>query len=238
MNKLLLAMSVCAFYSAGAVASEWGYEGSHGPAHWGGVSETCAKGQNQSPVDIEGAVPANLSALNVSYQGQVTALTNNGHTLQATIEGNNQLQVDGKTFTLKQFHFHTPSENLIKAHQYPLEAHFVNADEQGNLAVVAVMFDMGSENTSLQQLTESLPDKGHTVGLAHPFAVDTLLPETTHYYRFNGSLTTPPCSEGVRWFVMQQPKALSEQQQAVLMGMMGKNNRPIQPRNARIFVSN
>lgn len=238
MKKLLLAMSVCALYSVGSSAADWGYEGTHGPAHWGGVSETCAKGVNQSPVDIEETVAADLSALDVRYQGQVTALVNNGHTLQAIVSGDNQLKVDGKTFTLKQFHFHTPSENLIRSRQFPLEAHFVNADEQGNLAVVAVMFNMGSENASLSQLTQSLPQKGETSSLAYPFAVNTLLPEVTHYYRFNGSLTTPPCSEGVRWFVMKQPQALSEQQQAVLAGMMGKNNRPVQPRNARIFVSN
>lgn len=238
MNKLLLAMSVCAFYSAGAAAADWGYDGSHGPDHWGGVSQTCANGVNQSPVDIEDAVPAKLSALEVSYQGKVTSLSNNGHTLQASVSGKNQLKVDGKTFTLKQFHFHTPSENLIRARQFPLEAHFVNADEQGNLAVVAVMFDTGAENAALKNLTQSLPSEGVTANLKRPFAVSALLPETEHYYRFNGSLTTPPCSEGVRWFVMKQPRSLSEQQQQVLAGMMGKNNRPVQPRNARVFVSN
>jgi carbonic anhydrase len=156
--------------------------------------------------------------------------------LQATVEGDNEIVVDGKHFALKQFHFHTPSENLIKHHQYPLEAHFVNADENGNLAVVAVMFDQGSDNPFIASLTQTLPTKDHTQTLAQSFDVASLLPDTTQYYRFNGSLTTPPCSEGVRWFVMKQPKGLSADQLEKMHGMLGNNNRPVQDINARLVT--
>ncbi|EKO3376623.1 carbonic anhydrase [Vibrio fluvialis] len=238
MKKLWLAMSVSALCAANVHASEWGYEGAHGPEHWGAVSPVCAAGVNQSPVNIDDAVEAQLAPLAVHYAGVVTSLTNNGHTLQASVSGNNTLSLDSKTFTLQQFHFHTPSENLIKGHQYPLEAHFVNADAEGNLAVLAVMFEVGKENSALSQLTQTLPKKGQSQLLSNAFPVNDLIPRLNDYYRFNGSLTTPPCSEGVRWFVLKQPQVLSAQQDQSLMQVMGHNNRPVQPHHARVILSN
>lgn len=237
MKTLGLAMAVSALCAVNAHASEWGYEGEHGPAHWGNVSSVCAAGVNQSPIDITQTVSAKLAPLTVHYAGTVTALTNNGHTLQASVSGDNTLTVDGKTFTLQQFHFHTPSENLINTHQYPMEAHFVNADAQGNLAVLAVMFEVGEANTALNQLTATLPKPGQSQPLSATFSVGDLLPQTVDYYRFNGSLTTPPCTEGVRWLVLKQPQVLSAQQEAVLTTHMGHNNRPIQPHHARVILS-
>lgn len=218
-------------------AGEWGYEGKHAPEHWGSISKTCDEGVNQSPIDITRAAQAKLEPLTFHYRGQVTALTNNGHTLQATVTGGNTLTVDGDTFELKQFHFHTPSENLINHQQYPLEAHFVHADKNGNLAVVAVMYQAGKDNAELTKLTQELPSVHHTHQLAQAFMVQDMLPNSlTNYYRFNGSLTTPPCSEGVRWFVMKQPQVVSEAQKEVLMGAMGNNNRPLQSLNARVVT--
>ncbi|SJN55293.1 Carbonic anhydrase precursor [Vibrio ruber DSM 16370] len=234
MKKIILAISVGALFSAMAQASEWGYSGEKGPEHWGHVSKVCETGRNQSPINLTDTVTSVLKPLAIDYQGQVTTLSNNGHTLQATVTGNNTLTVDGKHFELKQFHFHTPSENLIKSHRYPLEAHFVNQDSEGNLAVVAVMFDLGAADHELAQLTQVLPEKGDAVPVSFP--VKDLLPTTRKYYRFNGSLTTPPCSEGVRWFVMKQPKTLSTQQENALTSVMGHNNRPVQARNARVVL--
>lgn len=234
MKKIILAISVGALFTAMTQASEWGYSGENGPEHWGHVSKVCETGKNQSPINLTDTVTSELKPLAIDYQGQVTTLTNNGHTLQATVTGNNTLTVDGMQFELKQFHFHTPSENLIKSHQYPLEAHFVNQDSDGNLAVVAVMFDIGAADHELAQLTQRLPGKGDAVPVSFP--VKDLLPTAQKYYRFNGSLTTPPCSEGVRWFVMKQPKTLSTAQENALTSMMGHNNRPVQARNARVVL--
>lgn len=238
MKKLWLAMSVSALCAASVQASEWGYHGEHGPEHWGTVSPVCASGVNQSPIDIDDTVSAKLAPLEVHYSGSVTALTNNGHSLQASVNGSNTLSVDGKTFTLQQFHFHTPSENLIKGHQYPLEAHFVNADAEGNLAVLAVMFEAGKANSALAKLVQTLPQKGQSQVLNNAFPVNELLPQVNDYYRFNGSLTTPPCSEGVRWFVLKQPLVLSAVQDEALSKIMGHNNRPVQPHHARVILSN
>lgn len=239
MKKLLIALAVSAFIGGTANASGWGYEGEHGPEHWGNVSQTCAAGVNQSPIDVTAAAKANLEPLKISYTGKVTALTNNGHSLQATVTGNNTLTVDGDVFELKQFHFHTPSENYVNHHQYPLEAHFVHADKDGNLAVVSVMYKVGEKNAQLDQLTETLPMAQQTQQLATAFNVSDMLPSSIEkYYRFNGSLTTPPCSEGVRWFVIKQTETLSDAQQKALQVMMGHNNRPLQSTNARLVIEN
>ncbi|MGD8110070.1 carbonic anhydrase [Vibrio sp. TRT 17S01] len=238
MKKTTVAFLVTALTSGMVSASEWGYKGDHGPEHWGEFASECAVGKNQSPINIESGVEAKLSKLHVDYKGNVVGLMNNGHTLQAVVDGKNTFTIDGKEFKLAQFHFHTPSENLIKDKQYPLEAHFVNADKDGNLAVLAVMFETGKVSAELDKLTEIMPNKDQTVTLKSSFAVKDLLPETGEYYRFNGSLTTPPCSEGVRWFVLKDAQSLTSEQQQQLVNVMGQNNRPVQAKNARIVLVN
>ncbi|MBD1567166.1 carbonic anhydrase [Vibrio sp. SA48] len=238
MKKHCLVASMVVCFAGMAQASDWGYEGEHGPEHWGHVSKTCEVGKNQSPIDVTRALEADLKPLDIHYSGKVTTLTNNGHTLQASVSGDNHMVLDGVDFELKQFHFHTPSENLIKGKQYPLEAHFVHADNAGNLAVLAVMFEVGQQNEQLAKLASNLPTSGKSVTLAHEFDVNLLLPKLNKYYRFNGSLTTPPCSEGVRWLVLKHAQTLSQQQENVLNSMMGNNNRPVQAHNARVVLKN
>ncbi|ELV8626783.1 carbonic anhydrase [Vibrio cidicii] len=237
MKTQISALFITLALSNTTLASEWGYEGHHGPEHWGNVAKECAIGKNQSPIDIAQPVEAEMKALELNYTGQVVSLTNNGHTLQAGVSGENVFHVDGKSFELKQFHFHTPSENAIRGKQYPLEAHFVHADSEGNLAVIAVMFDTGKQNPLLSELTAKMPTVGEQVTLPHAFDVAALLPKQQDYFRFNGSLTTPPCSEGVRWFVLKQASELSNSQTEHLMSVMGRNNRPLQPLNARTVLS-
>lgn len=237
MKKQISALFVTLALSNTALAFEWGYEDHNGPEHWGKVAKECAMGKNQSPIDIAQPVEAEMKALELNYAGQAVSVINNGYTLQAGVSGNNFLNVDGKSFELKQFHFHTPSENVIRGKQYPLEAHFVHADSEGNLAVVAVMYDTGKQNPLLSELTAKMPTVGEQVTLSHAFDVAALLPKQQDYYRFNGSLTTPPCSEGVRWFVLKQASELSSSQTEQLMSVMGHNNRPLQPLNARTVLS-
>ncbi|MGR4990476.1 carbonic anhydrase [Vibrio rotiferianus] len=238
MNKSLTAIGLSLVLAGTANAANWGYEGEHGPAHWGEFASECAKGQNQSPINIDSTIEAKLAKLQFNYDGKVISLLNNGHTLQTSLEGNNTLKVDGKDFTLKQFHFHTPSENHVDGKEYPLEAHFVHSDEDGNLAVVAVFFKVGEANPALAKLLQNIPDKEQNVAIKAPFDADALIPMDKEYYRFNGSLTTPPCSEGVRWLVLKEAQSISPEQVKEFAKVMGANNRPIQALNARMVLEN
>ncbi|MGF1687800.1 carbonic anhydrase family protein [Photobacterium japonica] len=228
----LLACSVSA-----AQAAEWSYEGKHGAEHWGETYTTCGQGVNQTPIDIRNPIDADIAPLTLDYQGTVTGVVNNGHTIQANVSGNNTLTVDNETFALKQFHFHTPSENYIDGKQYPLEVHFVHANSQGQLAVIGAMFDTGPRgNEAFTALLATIPQTDQTAALATPFNPADLLPRERDYYRFNGSLTTPPCSEGVRWYVMQETQAATKAQTDTLHKVMGNNARPLQPLNARVVL--
>ncbi|MCL4117052.1 UNVERIFIED_CONTAM: hypothetical protein GTU68_062078 [Idotea baltica] len=236
MKKIPVILVVSMLASASAYASEWGYDHGLHPSQWGQISQTCGNGKNQSPIDVTHVINTNLKALDLHYSGQVTKLSNNGHTLQATVTGNNVLMIDGDPYTLKQFHFHTPSENRIDGKQFPLEAHFVHVDKDGHIAVLAVMFEQGEANTSLAKLIATVPDKGETVALKESFNISDLVPSLKQYYHFNGSLTTPPCTEGVSWFLLKQPSTLSKEQDDLLIKAMGHNSRPVQKNNARIII--
>ncbi|KIP76534.1 MULTISPECIES: carbonic anhydrase [Vibrio] len=234
MKKSLLAIGL--LLSSAAHAEHWGYEGENGPEFWGKFSEDCQQGKNQSPVNIQSTVLGIMDEIHINYLGHAVSAIDNGHTLQASVEGNNTLLVDDKKYTLSQFHFHTPSENHINGEEYPLEAHFVHADKDGNLAVVAVFYKLGDENPTLEKLLNHDFKKGKTTSF-EPVSIKSLVPSKHSYYRFNGSLTTPPCSEGVRWLVLKEVQTVSAAQVKAFMDIMGKNNRPIQPINARLIIN-
>ncbi len=218
--------------------AHWSYTGDTGPAHWGDLNEAyhmCKEGKNQSPIDLSGFIEAELPAISIDYKAVATTDINNGHTVKVDFAEGSTLSIDGKSFDLKQYHFHTPSENTIDGKHFPMEAHFVHADKDGNLAVIAVMFKEGKANDSLQTIIDHMPKKAgdkNDLSAAKLNAM-ALLPENKDYYRFNGSLTTPPCSEGVRWIVMKTPVEASKAQLEAFASVMGKNNRPVQPLNAR-----
>jgi len=228
-----------------AVAAEhhvhWGYAGNEGPEFWGSLSSKfalCDSGKNQSPIDLTGFTEAELAPLEFSYTTEAANLVNNGHSIQANYQPGSSLTVDGHTFELKQFHFHVPSENHIDGQSYPMEAHLVHADKDGNLAVVAVMFEQGEANPVVDALWQQLPlHAGDEAELAGKVNVEAMLPESRDYYRFNGSLTTPPCSEGVWWLVMKQPVSVSQAQiDKFAEAIPHPNNRPVQPVNARTVL--
>lgn len=217
-------------------ASDWGYHGDHGVESWGALSATCSEGKNQSPIDINDTVlvDAQLPNLAIKYSGHVSEVINNGHTIQANVTGDNTLQIDGDTFTLKQFHFHTPSENTLNGKTSPLEAHFVHANSHDELAVISVFYQAGlREESALQHVLSDLPSNGEAVQPDTQISLNSLLPRLRSYYRFSGSLTTPPCSEGVRWFVLKDKQTVGQQELEVLQGAMGNNARPTQPAHAR-----
>ncbi len=235
---------VCVLMASGSAysgaKSHWGYSGHEGPESWAKLSADnfACSGKNQSPINLTGFVESGLSPIEFDYKQGGNEILNNGHTVQVNYEAGSSIKVDGQTFNLLQFHFHAPSENHIDGKSYPMEAHLVHADKDGNLAVVAVMFDKGEANKGLQQAWAEMP--GHTGDknqLSKAVSVDDILPENRDFYRFNGSLTTPPCSEGVRWLVMKEAMSASGQQIDAFANILQEpNNRPIQAVNARVIL--
>lgn len=239
MKKIVLTTCLTTVLTIAYAGSgtHWGYSGAEGPENWAKLSPDyhACLGNNQSPVDLSGFIEADLEPLKINYKAGGNEIVNNGHTIQVNYDAGSSIQVDGQTFELKQFHFHSPSENHINGKSYPLEAHFVHANEKGDLAVVAVMFHQGADNKALDQAWSAIPQHaGDKEKLASSTDANAILPESKDYYRFNGSLTTPPCSEGVRWFVMKESSHASFRQIKTFSNVMQHaNNRPIQATNAR-----
>jgi len=245
MKKYTITTAIVGIVASGiAMAAgdiHWGYSGQEGPEHWGELASefsTCSSGKNQSPVNLTGMIEGDLPEIQVSYQTGGAEVLNNGHTIQINYAPGSTISVGGHSFELKQFHFHSPSENTIEAQSYPMEAHFVHADNDGNLAVIAVMFEEGAANVELEKAWAHMPGNGgEKQALSSQVNAEILLPDSHDYYRFNGSLTTPPCSEGVWWLVMKSfDTASKEQIEKFTHTMQHANNRPIQPVNARLIV--
>lgn len=243
MKKIFMfAISVTLLVSGCAknnIKQHWGYSGAEAPAKWAQLSSDnfACNGKNQSPINLTGSINSELEPIKFNYQanGGGENLVNNGHTLQVNYTAGSSITIDQQEFKLLQFHFHAPSENHINDTSYPLEAHFVHADRNGNLAVIAVMYKEGKENQGLKQAWANIPQhKGDQHKFAKLIAAQDFLPANKDYYRFNGSLTTPPCSEGVRWLVMKTIETASKQQINAFKQILHEpNNRPLQPLNAR-----
>jgi carbonic anhydrase len=219
----------------------WDYSGHEGPKNWGKLDPKyaiCSSGKNQSPINLANMVESDLSPITINYPSGGNEILNNGHTIQVNFKPGSTIVANGHTFELKQFHFHSPSENTIEDNTYPMEAHFVHADKNGNLAVIAVMFKTGQKNEALEKAWVFMPENaGEKQMLSIPVNAKTLLPYKLDYYRFNGSLTTPPCSEGVLWIVMKYFQTASKAQIDKFTKTMGRpNNRPVQPANARAIL--
>ncbi len=221
--------------------AHWGYSGHEGPEQWGELDpeySICAKGKNQSPVNLTGMIESDLPPIIIKYKSGGNEILNNGHTIQVNYTADSTIKVNKHEFELKQFHFHSPSENTIEGHSYPMEAHLVHSDKEGNLAVIAIMYKFGKKNAELEKAWAYIPGNVDQINLL-PQSVDAnnLLPHNHDYYRFNGSLTTPPCSEGVLWLVMKYFDTASKEQIDKFAHTMGlPNNRPIQPINARAIM--
>lgn len=222
--------------------THWGYTGHEAPEHWASLSPKfaiCGEGKSQTPINIVNTIDGKLPPLKLDYQPSHVEIVNNGHTIQVDFkQDNNSLQLNGNTYTLKQFHFHVPSENLIRGKSFPMEAHFVHADKAGNLAVLGVLYVLSGENKRLAPIWQHFPQKaGEKYTLNNTFDPAQLIPKKRDYYRFSGSLTTPPCSEGVSWLVLKDYDTISQPQVEAFSTLMhGHNNRPVQPINARVIV--
>jgi carbonic anhydrase len=251
--SLALALGACssggpAPSSAAAPGHElhWGYEtegGTIGPAGWGSLpgDVVCSTGTKQSPVALASSIaePA-PNALSFAYGPTPLRITNNGHTQQVDAAAGRGVTVDGVSYPLLQFHFHSPSEHTLDGKQFPLEMHLVHAGADGKPAVVVgVLFEEGAANAALAGFFANLPKKK---GTAEPagLTIDSaaVLPASHSFLHYGGSLTTPPCSEGIRWFVLTTPVTVSKEQVAAYVGTgLDHTNRPLQPLGGRALLA-
>jgi len=213
-------------------AHSWGYSGEHSPDHWGGV---CSTGKDQSPIDIVNPTKEKLPAIEFSYRASPLSVVNNGHSIQVNYGPGSSIVRDGKTYDLVQFHFHHMSENTIKGEHTPMELHLVHKASDGSLAVVAVMLQEGKANKVVETVWSNISAEEGKENAPASVTVDAagLLPHKHGYYTFPGSLTTPPCSEGVLWLVLEEPETLSTEQIAKFAAIYPDNARPVQPLNGR-----
>jgi len=220
--------------------AHWSYEGETGPQAWGKLKPdftTCATGKRQSPINIEdgSTLQGPAEPVQFAYAPSNGTVVNNGHTIQVDVRGENTITVRGSTYRLLQFHFHTPSEEQINSRRFPMVAHLVHKNSEGQLAVVAVLLDEGAANPLIDKVWTYMPlDANDRVRMPQDLLnVSELLPTDQRYYQFMGSLTTPPCSEGVLWMVLKQPVTISTGQHKLFTQLYPNNARPVQPVNAR-----
>lgn len=229
---------------AGAGASlqpHWGYEGAHGPEHWGSLDPAfavCSNGREQSPIDLTGAEPRPLSEIGFDYAPSPICIVNNGHSIQVDYQAGSGIVLDGTRYELVQFHFHHRSEHTVDGADFPLEMHLVHAGADGALAVVGIFLEEGGTNEALAPVFGQMPGEAGPAAVV-PGTVDAaaLLPERRTTWRYPGSLTTPPCSEGVSWLVMTEPVTASRGQVEAFRAIFPVNNRPVQPLNGRRLVT-
>lgn len=222
-------------------AVHWGYTGEGAAENWGSLKqeyEACASGQFQSPVDLNATITADLPTLEVDYKPVPLTIVNNGHTIQVNYPEGSSMMVDGVQYDLLQFHFHTPSEHTINGQSFPMELHLVHKTKEGALGVLGVMIEQGEHNDSIQSIWNHVLSSGKEPTTHEDTVINgaALLPATMNYFRLSGSLTTPPCSEGVNWHVLAEPIQASTRQITAFRTLYPVNARPVQPSNSRLIV--
>ena len=218
----------------------WSYEGENGPQNWGKLKpefNLCAIGKRQSPIAIRDdfTLLGPAEPIRFIYTPSRGSVVNNGHTIQVDLEGQNSIIVRGSEYKLLQFHFHTPSEEMVNSKRSAMVAHLVHKNDAGQLAVVAVLMETGEPNPMIETVWTYLPlDTSDRVSVPEGLIdMNKLLPPDQRYYQFIGSLTTPPCTEGVLWMVLKQPLRISQAQFRVFTQLFPHNARPVQAVNAR-----
>ncbi len=220
-------------HDSGAHKPHWSYEGKTGPAKWGHLNseyKACSSGREQSPINITSGKLKDLQNIRFYYKPSKLNILNNGHTIQVDYDKGSSIRIDGERYDLLQFHFHTPSEHTIDGSLYPMELHLVHKNKHGKLAVVGIMMVVGQHNPLFDALWENFPAKE---GKSHEhfkekIDLSALLPPGERTFRYSGSLTTPPCSEGVKWNVLLAPISISNAQHIAFRDLFKKNNRPVQ----------
>ncbi|QNI30681.1 carbonic anhydrase family protein [Alloacidobacterium dinghuense] len=241
------ALIFCALVLAAATAQQqhpehtWDYSNLHGPSHWaelGPEFAPCANGHHQSPIDIRNPQSADLPPIQFNYNPSPLDIIDNGHTVMIIYAPGSFITVGGKRYELRQFHFHRPSEERINGVDYEIGAHLVHADQQGHLAVVAVLLQKGEDNPLVHELWEDIPKEKDKEEHLNNIQIDLakLLPADRGYYTFDGSLTTPPCSEGVTWYVLKHPVTVTTAEIEQFSKLYRANARPTQPLYGRVVL--
>lgn len=228
----------------------WGYDAGNGPSSWGELNRDwvlCAEGNHQSPIDLTGARQEKLDEmklefptanLTIVHQTHVLDVIDNGHTIQINYDKGETFEIGNESYELRQYHFHSPSEHTINGRHYPMEMHLVHISKDKKLAVIGVFIEEGRHNEVFDTIWSNLPKQtGQEVHLENvQVDIDDMLPKIKATYRYSGSLTIPPCSEGVRWFVYFEPIQLSSDQIKVFQKIFHGNNRPTHPLNDRTLL--
>ena len=240
--KLFAGLALCPLCASTGSAADahWSYEGAGGPDKWGDLDPAnrfCSAGSQQSPLDIGQTVRAQLAPLRIAWGKRPDTIVNNGHTIQVNFADNSTLTATGGGYKLVQFHFHRPSEHLIGGKSFPMEVHFVHANTSGGLAVVGVLMATGRPNRVFNKIVSTMPDKeGPPVKADSAIDPNGLLPPRRGYYRYSGSLTTPPCSETVDWHLLTDPIQVAEADVARFAKLYPMNARPAQKIDRRFVL--
>ncbi|MFI4956454.1 MAG: carbonic anhydrase [Gammaproteobacteria bacterium] len=235
----LLAMSTIAM--AEELPRKWGYYGEEGPMFWGDLDESfegCNEGYHQSPIALKDPILAKLKDFSTSYLMSPAFADDAGYTLRVDMKNtSNHLQLGDQVFDLNEFHFHQPAEHPIDGKLYPLELHFVNISESGDAVALGVFFEVGAENAALKALLPAFKaSKEQGKNIEIQINPNDLQPPKGSFYRYEGSLTTPPCREGLVWLIYQKPMTLSAEQLAMFNDLMIQNARPVQKMHSRMLM--
>ena len=215
----------------------WSYDGPTGPRYWGRIDPAyaaCDTGQQESPIDLSGAINAEIGALDIHWRALPGRVFDTGHAIQVEAASGSNMTMGGQGYQLLQLHVHEPSEHLLNGHRYPLEIHFVHTAPDGTLAVVGVFAEQGAANPVLQAVLDAAKDGPEAD--RPTLDLTDLLPEERDYFRYEGSLTTPPCSEVVNWAVLESPITVSTAQIEAFARLHPGNTRPLQPLNRRFLL--
>lgn len=223
----------------GKGAPPWSYEGETGPEKWGKLNRVwakCASGNRQSPIDIRDGIRVDLEPVVFEYVPSSFNVIDNGHTVQVNLAPGNRITLTGRTYELEQFHFHRPAEEKVDGRSFDMVAHLVHKDEAGKLLVIAVLIEDGMQHAGIQTVWNNLPlEKYEPMVPVIQFDPSLMLPQRREYYTFMGSLTTPPCTEGVLWIVMKEPIQASQHQLDIFARLYPMNARPVQALSGRLI---
>lgn len=217
----------------------WSYEGELGPANWSKINDgwaKCGTGNRQSPIDLRDGIKVNLEQISFDYRPTSFSEVNNGHTISVTVGGGNFITVGNSTYELQEFHFHRPSEEKINGKGTEMVIHMVHRSVEGKIAIVAVLLERGQPHSLVQTIWDNLPlEKNEVVSPSIVLDPMDALPEKREYFTYMGSLTEPPCTEGVLWLVFKQPRQASPAQMALFSRLYPLNARPVQPTAGRMI---
>ena len=217
----------------------WSYEGDTGTEMWGQLDPAfaaCDTGVQQSPIDLTGAIPAGGNGLEIQWQPGEAQVVDNGHTIQVNMPAESAITLEGRRFSLLQFHFHLPSEHTADGASSPMEVHFVHQAEEGDLAVIGVFMDVGEAHTTIQDIWDAIPGVDESPSPLPGLDPNAFLPGGDRYFRYAGSLTTPPCSEVVSWVVMTESITVSQSQVDAFAALYPMNARPVEPHHRRFIL--